>query len=142
VTDTPVATNWGNVGGLNLPHKLIIFPENGNYYGLTENVNDDTLTRLSFGPDFTASPTGVNLGNIGGLNHPCGLTYVKSGGNPEELDVFNRWGGMVFSTRNPSDCWNGATNGVAQPAGAYTYVIKAKTPCGEVTRTGFGMLIR
>jgi gliding motility-associated-like protein len=78
---TPTATNWGNVGGLNLPHKLIVFPENGNYYGLTENVNDNTLTRLSFGPDFTAAPTGVNLGNIGGLNYPCGLTYIRYGGN-------------------------------------------------------------
>jgi len=66
---------------LNLPHKLIIFPENGNYYGLTENVNDNTLTRLSFGPDFTAMPTGVNLGNIGNLNYPCGLTYIRYNGN-------------------------------------------------------------
>jgi gliding motility-associated-like protein len=81
LSNTPIATNWGNVGGLNLPHKLIVFPENGSYYGLTENVNDNTLTRLSFGPDFTAAPTGVNLGNIGGLDYPCGLTYVKSGGN-------------------------------------------------------------
>ena len=81
LSGTPVATNWGNVGGLNLPHKLIIFPENGNYYGLTENVNDNTLTRLSFGPDFTATPTGVNLGNIGNLNYPCGLTYIRYNGN-------------------------------------------------------------
>ena len=81
LSNTPVATNWGNVGGLNLPHKLIVFPENGNYYGLTENVNDNTLTRLSFGPDFTAAPSGVNLGNIGNLNYPCGLTYIRYGGN-------------------------------------------------------------
>jgi gliding motility-associated-like protein len=76
LTSTPTATNWGNVGGLNLPHDLFITQEAGNFYGVTINVNDNTITRLSFGPDFTNQPTGVNLGNIGNIDYPAGLTYV------------------------------------------------------------------
>lgn len=74
---TPVATNWGNVGGLNLPHDLFVAQEAGNYYGFAINVNDNTLTRLSFGPDFTSAPTGVNLGNIGSIDYPAGFTFIK-----------------------------------------------------------------
>jgi len=74
---TPVATNWGNVGGLNLPHELYVAKEGGNYYGYSINVNDNTLTRLSFGPDFTNPPTGVNLGNIGSINYPAGFTFIN-----------------------------------------------------------------
>jgi gliding motility-associated-like protein len=81
LTNTPVATNWGNIGALNFSHKLMILSENGIYYGLTENILDNTLTRITFGSDFTATPTGVNLGNIGSLDYPCGLTYIKYGGN-------------------------------------------------------------
>jgi len=81
LTNTAVATNWGNIGGLNFSHKLMILSENGIYYGLTENINDNTLTLITFGPDFTATPTGVNLGNIGNLDYPCGLTYIRYGGN-------------------------------------------------------------
>jgi gliding motility-associated-like protein len=77
LTNTPTATNWGNVGGLNLPHDFFITQENGIYYGLTTNVNDNTITRLVFGPDFTQPPTGVNLGNIGGIDYPAGLDFVN-----------------------------------------------------------------
>jgi gliding motility-associated-like protein len=81
MTNPGTATNWGNVGGLNLPHKLYIASEGGNYYGFTTNVIDNTLTRIDFGPDFTAQPTGINMGNIGNLDYPCGLTFVKYAGN-------------------------------------------------------------
>jgi gliding motility-associated-like protein len=81
LTSTPVATNWGNIGGLSFSHDFFILFENGNYYGLTENITGSTLSRINFGPDFTGTPTGVNLGNIGNLNYPCGLTYIKYNGS-------------------------------------------------------------
>ncbi len=60
----------------------------------------------------------------------------------EELAVFNRWGQRVFTSRNPSDCWDGTFHGRPQPAGSYAYSIRAHTFCGEVTKTGVVMLIR
>jgi len=77
LANPPVATNWGNPGGLSLPHDLFVTKEGGNYYGFSINVNDNTITRLSFGPDFTNPPTGVNLGNIGNIDYPAGLTFVN-----------------------------------------------------------------
>lgn len=60
----------------------------------------------------------------------------------DEMEIFNRWGLRVFSTRNPSDCWDGTYNGQPQPTGAYVYIIRANTTCGMITRTGTVMLIR
>lgn len=60
----------------------------------------------------------------------------------EEMQIFNRWGVLVFSTQSPSACWDGTFHGQLQPTGAYPYVIRAHTYCGEITRTGVLMLIR
>ena len=60
----------------------------------------------------------------------------------EEFSVYNRWGARVFSTKNPSECGDGICKGEMQPSGGYVYVIKARSSCGQVTRTGMVMLIR
>lgn len=60
----------------------------------------------------------------------------------KEFSIYNRWGQLVFTTKNPTICWNGTVNGKAQNAGGFAYVIKAASPCGEVTKTGIVILVR
>ncbi|HVV06494.1 MAG TPA: LamG-like jellyroll fold domain-containing protein [Puia sp.] len=60
----------------------------------------------------------------------------------EEFSIFNRWGQRIFTTRNPAQCWDGYFNGQPQPTGSYVYVIKARTFCGPVLRTGTVVLVR
>ena len=60
----------------------------------------------------------------------------------EEFSIFNRWGVRVFTTRNPSQCWDDAFYCQPQPTGSYVYVIRAKTFCGPVIRTGSLTLVR
>jgi len=78
LANIPIATNWGNVGNLDLPIDFYIAEENGNYYGFTMNVNSNTITRFDFGNDFINPPSGTNLGNIGNLDYPDGFTFIKS----------------------------------------------------------------
>ena len=41
-----------------------------------------------------------------------------------EVHVFNRWGEMVFSTKNiPANEWNGTFNGKLLPTDSYHYVL-------------------
>jgi len=62
--------------------------------------------------------------------------------NSFELDIFNRWGQKIFTTNNPSGCWDGTFNGIQQPIGGYVYLIRAATFCGTIERTGTLVLIR
>ncbi len=40
-----------------------------------------------------------------------------------EFKVFNRWGQLVFSTRDQSKGWDGTLKGEAQPIGSYFYTV-------------------
>jgi len=75
------ATNWGNIGNLSYPHDLFIANEGGNWYGFTVNVRNNTITRFNFGNSVANMPTAVNLGNVGGLDHPVGVYAIQDAGN-------------------------------------------------------------
>ncbi|HLZ89804.1 MAG TPA: gliding motility-associated C-terminal domain-containing protein, partial [Puia sp.] len=81
------------------------------------------------------TPNGDGHNDCFGIQHWGDVTI-------EQLDVFNRQGMMVFTTKNPAECWDGRFKGQMQPTGAYVYAIRARTACGEITRTGVIMLIR
>jgi gliding motility-associated-like protein len=68
---------------------------------------------------------------------------IKRWGNVEiiQLAVFNRWGQIVFETKDPKKCWDGRFKGQLQPSGGYVYIIKAKSFCGEIFRKGNLMLL-
>lgn len=76
----PTAVNWGNVGNMFQAIDIQVFIENGLWYGLTVNAENNTLTRLSFPNGLDNAPAGVNLGNIGGMNYPTGVFGVNDNG--------------------------------------------------------------
>ena len=96
--------------------------------------------------DFTVDPSHYPIPsaftpNNDGNNDCWGLKYW---GRVTGLDmqVFNRWGQLVFTTQNPNDCWDGTYRGTPQPPGGYIYQIRATTPCGAVYRNGILLLVR
>jgi gliding motility-associated-like protein len=59
-----------------------------------------------------------------------------------QFSIYNRWGQIVFQTKNPAECWDGKVGGVLQAGGGYIYIIDATTLCGRFTRRGMLTLIR
>jgi len=62
-----------------------------------------------------------------------------------QLNVWNRWGEMVFETEDPFDGWNGQKDNTGDPSpqGVYVYNISFTGPRGEQeTREGHVTLIR
>jgi gliding motility-associated-like protein len=78
---TPVALNWGNIGGLSYPTDLYVFNVGANLYGYTVNSRNNTITEFNFGIDFSTIPLGINLGNLGNLNVPVGIGAINDAGN-------------------------------------------------------------
>ena len=60
----------------------------------------------------------------------------------EEFSVFDRWGSLVFSTKNSGTGWNGTRDGQACAAGTYVYQIRGKAGPETVLSTGTVLLIR
>jgi len=77
---TPTAINWGNIGGMLEPLDLHVFEQNGNWYGLTVNAVNNTITRFNFTNNLDNAPTGTNLGNVGSLAYPDGIYAVNDNG--------------------------------------------------------------
>ena len=103
----------------------------------TENISITTkqcLFGIYFPNAFTPDGDGANdlfrpyaLGNI--------LHY--------QLQVFNRWGQMVFATEDYNRGWNGTVNGVAQPTGTYVWISRYQFGGeGEKVDKGTVLLIR
>ncbi|HFC00652.1 MAG TPA: T9SS type B sorting domain-containing protein, partial [Phaeodactylibacter sp.] len=59
------------------------------------------------------------------------------------FSVYNRWGELLFETKNKSEGWNGKYKGKIQPMGAYIFHIKITQMNGnEVEKRGVFTLLR
>ncbi|MBS1563497.1 MAG: gliding motility-associated C-terminal domain-containing protein, partial [Bacteroidetes bacterium] len=104
LSNTPTGTNLGNVGSLSYPTGIYAVEDNGNWRVFVTNAGTNdrftgpfSLTRLDFGNSLLNTPTGTNLGSLGGkLQHPRDLTIMKScgqivgyvvNGNPSYSDL-------------------------------------------------------
>ncbi|HBF88191.1 MAG TPA: hypothetical protein DDX39_06065 [Bacteroidales bacterium] len=71
--------------------------------------------------------------------------YVVSNGISEySIEIFNRWGALIFTETSPYIQWTGRTTaGVEVPVGTYFYVLHAATKTGKtIEESGFITLVR
>jgi gliding motility-associated-like protein len=60
-----------------------------------------------------------------------------------ELEVYNRWGELVFRTNNINEGWDGTFNGGDAPEGSYVVKVRATASNGEpIFKSGALALIR
>jgi gliding motility-associated-like protein len=57
-----------------------------------------------------------------------------------ELSVFNRYGQLIYHTKNNNIPWNGQFNGIDQPSGGYVYLLNINN--GQRVLKGMVMLLR
>jgi gliding motility-associated-like protein len=69
---------------------------------------------------------------------------VKDFGTVKTADIiiYNRYGNLVFQTKNPLDCWDGTYKGMPSEPGNYVYYIKVINDCGEEIKKGNLLLLR
>jgi gliding motility-associated-like protein len=79
--------------------------------------------------------------NNDGKNDCFGIYHLGSV-QVAQFTVYNRWGQIIFETKDPNKCWDGTFKGKPQDAGGYPYIIKATSNCGVIFRKGIVMLVR
>ena len=74
------------------------------------------------------TPNGDNFNDIMETFLPddCRLIHYR-------VEIFNRWGELVFLSTNPDISWNGTFNGEIAPPGVYIYKIRYETDGGSAT---------
>lgn len=71
------------------------------------------------------SPNGDGINDFFEIAN-CGIIEYK-------IDIFNRWGALLFSSTTDKIHWNGRTTaGVFVPAGTYFYILKATSDAGTI----------
>jgi gliding motility-associated-like protein len=58
------------------------------------------------------------------------------------MDVYDRWGELIFSSNDIQACWSGTLKRRPMPSGAYPFVIRGTGVCGPILRMGLVNLIR
>lgn len=77
--------------------------------------------------------------NGDGINDTWNIKALNSY-NDYELSVFNRYGNIIFTTKNYSNPWDGNFNGKPLPVGTYYYLIDLKQ--GLPKLKGFVLILR
>ena len=102
-------------------------------YATQPNHCDDTL---AITVDMRTEPT-LFLANAfspddNGFNDlwPANTDLPEAG---YEVEVFDRWGTMMWRTTDTKDQWDGSYGGVKMPVGVYVYTMRHRDPC-ELTR--------
>ncbi len=102
--------------------------------------SDEIKIKVYKGPDiyvpsaFTPNKDGKNDWLIA---LPVGIKEFKF------LHVFNRWGQLIFATKDPSRGWDGRISSADQATGVYIWIVEGVDYTGKlITRKGMATLIR
>lgn len=90
---------------------------------ITENgCESSTEMNVTVHPDFVVYAPSVFSPNGDGLNDVFEIKGI--GLKKFNLQVFSRWGELIFESTNIEDQWDGKYNGEFVPTGTYVYTIK------------------
>ena len=135
-----------NINNVNIANPLV-YPDVDTWYVVTASVaagctnRDSILVRsdLTKGQGNFLVPNAFTP-NQDGLNDCFGVKYW-SVTDEFELSIYNRWGQLVFVTKDKMKCWDGKFKGVEQASGVFVYQIRAKSPCSAETVYKKGTLV-
>jgi gliding motility-associated-like protein len=108
------------VGG-SYPVQLAVTSSNGCSDFINGVINVNELFNLFVPSAFTP--------NGDGINDVFKLQGTGIDVNNFQFDIFNRWGELVFSSKDPSQAWAGGVNGndYYVPDGIYNYYISTNS---------------
>lgn len=98
-----------------------------------KNCDSTAATCVHFPNAFTPNNDGVN-DMFGAIAH-CAVTSFK-------LNIYDRYGDLIFTTADISKKWDGSFKGVPQDMGNYVYTCEYSIGPVKKTKKGFVILLR
>jgi len=126
--------NFGDGGSDTIPSPTHTYLEPGQYtpslwvdneIGCPDSIQIPFVTVSEAGIFFpnAFSPNGDNINDF---------FYIPNGGyQTMEIQIFDRWGRIVFQSSDPNCRWDGRKNGVAVPEGVYVFAVEGFTDDGK-----------
>ncbi|WP_207431168.1 T9SS type B sorting domain-containing protein [Sabulibacter ruber] len=117
-----------------LTYRLLSQAQNASYTSFSNTAVIDQSFQFHFPTAFTPNQDGLN-----DLFRPVGAPFASK----FTLQVLNRWGQIIFESKDPQAGWDGMHNGKPAPPETYLYRMEAVDVNGKrITQKGTVTLIR
>jgi PKD repeat protein len=109
-----------------------------------QTVRTEKACRMIFPTGFTPVKSGPSGGHYNPAEKSNTVFYpINTGLEEFELEIYNRWGEIVFYSDDINVGWDGYINGRAAPMGVYVWRAKAKCESGrEIEQAGDVTVVR
>lgn len=141
--------DFGGAGNSSFTNPVFTFPDTG-FYAVQLIVSHasgclDTIVRvLDVEPRVTYFLPNAFSPDGDGLNDEFRGTGVFDYMSDFSLSIFNRWGELLFETRDPMQGWNGSRSNMGErlPMGVYVCVVRYREARGKMVELkGFATLV-
>jgi gliding motility-associated-like protein len=140
-----VVWSFGNGDSANVGQVTYTYPDSGLYYVTLTAYNlfgchDDTTQSILILSDPSIWVPTAFTPNGDGLNDVFLILGLEV--KTFEINIFDRWGKMIFKSTDMAKSWDGNIDGQGAPEGVYVYKIIATTNTGKADKSGTVTLIR
>ncbi|MCX6249446.1 MAG: gliding motility-associated C-terminal domain-containing protein [Bacteroidetes bacterium] len=113
LSDNPVVTSLGIVGGIFAPAQLALINDNGEWHMFVTN-RSATISHIKFGTSLmNDSPDGINLGDVGFLEDNRGITMIDDCSRPHGFVVNHELSSNMLVRLNFEGGINGTVTGTS-----------------------------
>jgi gliding motility-associated-like protein len=118
---------------------LIAYNANGcaDTFAIRDVIEVEKTARILIPNAFTPNPNAENDGSIFNTELNDVFYPVTRGAVSFRLEIYNRWGQLMFESRDKEKGWNGYYQGKLCPGGSYTYRLDVQFADGQ-TEVKFG----
>jgi gliding motility-associated-like protein len=144
--DPSYSYTWSPAEALSCSNCMSAMLEVGSYPAVVElNVTDSLgcASIYTIQPEYICTPYLPNAfsPNADGRNDTF-FPFVVCPNATYTLQIFDRWGNLVFESSDSNLEWDGQINGKAAPIGVYVYVVQLETAFTRETFSGELNLVR
>ncbi|RNI28036.1 gliding motility-associated C-terminal domain-containing protein [Rufibacter immobilis] len=117
-----------------LTYRLLSKAQDGSYQSYSNTATADQAFQFHFPTAFSPNADGLN-----DVFRPVGSPFASS----FTLQVLNRWGQIIFESKDPKNGWDGTYQGKPAPPETYLFRMEAKDVNGKrITQKGTVTLVK